>query len=384
MTQIRVLHFSPSPHSSGGIAQYSQRYREAINKFTDVDIRPFVVSESEVDGDAVYRSLCSQLLSTPVHLVHAELGFGTHLVFATLARLLRRRSVSVIATLHDPPRVVASPALPLFRYRASGLISKVIRKGLIDPVLNKTSVPSTVSLVSELVVLNKAAVEPTRRRFPSVRVEYVPILAPDSVQGPTSSRGSPFTVAFYGNIGPGKRIELLLSSVADLVKTGVDIRILIVGGTLSNDYEALLRKLSGRGVLRGRVTFTGHKPYEELERIMRNVDLAVLPYADNRRLGASGAAIDCMSWGVPLLVPDLPRFIGEFRENEEIFTFDHLHPGSLGVVIDSLIHNPPRLSSTSVRAARRVRDMHSAATIAARMQSIYQGILRPPGGEWVS
>lgn len=86
------------------------------------------------------------------------------------------------------------------------------------------------------------------------------------------------TVLSVGRITPSKGHDLIIKSVADLVKVGYDLRLKIIGGVVQEyhrEYQESLKKLAAALNIADKVEFTGVVNYYEMPRYYNNAEILV-------------------------------------------------------------------------------------------------------------
>ncbi|WP_146140188.1 glycosyltransferase family 4 protein, partial [Alsobacter soli] len=111
-----------------------------------------------------------------------------------------------------------------------------------------------------------------------------------------------FVVCSFGGLGPSKLNHRLLAAFAASASSGDPrCRLAFVGGELSSDYaQELQRQIEALG-LGERVRLTGWVEPDTYNSYLRRADLAVQLRAHSRG-ESSGAALDCLNHGAPVLV----------------------------------------------------------------------------------
>ncbi|HTW98956.1 MAG TPA: glycosyltransferase family 4 protein [Acidimicrobiales bacterium] len=106
---------------------------------------------------------------------------------------------------------------------------------------------------------------------------------------------------FVGAIAPYKGVDRLLEAVRRL-PPGLPLRVVVAGRCQSSRLEQSLQssaEAAGAQVL----AHLGYIPDDELQVYLRCADVAVLPY---RRITNSASVVLAASFGLPLVIPDLP------------------------------------------------------------------------------
>lgn len=133
------------------------------------------------------------------------------------------------------------------------------------------------------------------------------------------------TILSIGRITPSKGHDLVIKSVANLVKVGFDLRLKIIGGVIQEyhmKYRESLKKLAVALNIADKVEFTGAVNYHEMPRYYKNADILVDAVPSG---GFDKVILEAMASGViPLtsneyLKPVFPEDLREklfFREGD--------------------------------------------------------------------
>ncbi|HEX8390533.1 MAG TPA: glycosyltransferase [Candidatus Saccharimonadales bacterium] len=81
-------------------------------------------------------------------------------------------------------------------------------------------------------------------------------------------------VLFVGRLGAEKNLALLIPMIEQVAAAHPDARLVFVG---DNEYRATLETLANESIARGRITFTGSMPREELGRVFETSSVFVFP-----------------------------------------------------------------------------------------------------------
>jgi glycosyltransferase involved in cell wall biosynthesis len=153
----------------------------------------------------------------------------------------------------------------------------------------------------------------------------------------------PGLVLFVGQLIRGKGVDILLRALADVLRRGTDVRLLIVG---QGRQEEELRALSSELGLDARVTFAGKIAPTELSSYYARADFLVQPSRIPETFGLTG--LEALAAGVPVIASDS----GGVRE--------WLEDGRNGIAVPSC--DVPALSAAITRLAtdRELRDRLAA------------------------
>lgn len=307
----RVLQLCPDfPPALGGISDYARRLCEQLAQL-DFDVRVLTSTRSKDRSAGAYAIAATvehwDARLTPavadeiaafkpdvLHIQYQQHMYAGHHAVGWLPWRLRRRP-PIVTTLHDmtppsmPPRIGGRLAFEALLYGSDRLLvsGEAEARGLARrPGLRSRSAIGWIGSNIELHPLpaeRKRAVRATVARDP------------DSLLAIT-----------LGLIRPGKGIEVLLESAADLRSRGVPLELLIVGDVGDADltarrayYESVLERSRALG-LEDTVHFLGHLPEERVSELLQAADLGVLPFEHGASAGHT-TVLAALSHGLPLL-----------------------------------------------------------------------------------
>jgi glycosyltransferase involved in cell wall biosynthesis len=133
-------------------------------------------------------------------------------------------------------------------------------------------------------------------------------------------------VALLGRIEKYKGADLLLLAAAQLPPSS-KVKILLVGACTDEGYEDELRRLTGEAGSRVTALFEW-VPVQDVARYLQSADFAVFPF---RRITNSGSVILAQSFGLPIVITDLPS-LSDIPQNTAI----RFEPGVTSLVTSLL------------------------------------------------
>jgi glycosyltransferase involved in cell wall biosynthesis len=171
-----------------------------------------------------------------------------------------------------------------------------------------------------------------------------------------------FVFLSLGQVRPYKGLDDLVSAFAQL--PGQELRLLIAGNPHDAAYgQALVASAAGDSRMRVDLRFV---PDDEVQYYMRAADACVLPY---HSATTSGAAILALSFGRPVIAPDIPPFRGLISPGSGVLY--ETTPGGLGQALSAAC----RLDAAQARAsALSVAHSLDWLPIARRHAEVYRTI----------
>jgi glycosyltransferase involved in cell wall biosynthesis len=132
---------------------------------------------------------------------------------------------------------------------------------------------------------------------------------------------------FFGMVEEYKGVDILLSAFTEL-PLGLDAELTVVGECRDPSLQASLIDLARRSTRRVDLRFE-RVPETEVSKLLEGADAMVLPY---RQSTTSGSALLALSYGRPLIVPDLPGLTE--LPDEAIIRYDRTVNGLTNALAD--------------------------------------------------
>lgn len=278
--------------------------------------------------------VCRALLSKEVTIVHIHWFSGffdadsptdkirRFVMLGLWFLIIRFTNIPVVWTAHNVR--IHSSDHPRLEYH---LKRWFIRSGMCDRIIvHCESVED--QLLAELdlspSVKKRIRVIPHGHYIDNYRNEISQQDARDSLDLPQSST----VLLFFGVISPYKGIISLIDAFRDLSIS--DSRLLLAGMPRSDSIElSLRRKCDGDDTIHLSLEFI---PDEEVQLYMNAADVVVLPY---REITTSGSAVLAMSFGKPLVVPQLGCLPELLSENGAVL-YDPSEPEELHSALETI------------------------------------------------
>ena len=185
------------------------------------------------------------------------------------------------------------------------------------------------------------------------------------------------TVVNWGLVGPGKGLEWGIRAMARLQHLEPPPQLIIRGSTHPNvkrregeQYRDQLSDLVRSLDLEGTVTIVdGYMSPSELERLVRDADLALLPY-DNSEQVTSGVLVDVVAAGLPVVATRFPHAV-ELLATGAGLVVPQRDDVAMASAMERLLTRPVELAAAA-EEARRVGQRHAWPRVAAA----YEGLAR--------
>ncbi len=258
-----------------------------------------------------------------------------------------------------------------------------------DPTPQQRSVLEVLAaLADQVVVMSESA---HRRLCLDFHVERRKIaIIPHGAKVPahtqTKRAGRP-TLLTWGLLGPGKGIERVIASMADLHQLNGRPRYLVAGRThprvLAADGEAYrdfcVEKARSSGVTDAVHFDSGHLDGTSLTALVRSAAVVVLPY-DSTEQVTSGVLVDAVAHGRPVVATAFPHAV-ELLGTGAGIVVEHGNPDALTSALRRVL-TQPRLAGAMAAEARRLAPMMSWSVVADAYQSTARKILADRSERW--
>ncbi|HUQ26033.1 MAG TPA: glycosyltransferase family 4 protein [Burkholderiales bacterium] len=186
-------------------------------------------------------------------------------------------------------------------------------------------------------------------------------------------QGKKHLVGYVGVMGKQEGIDLLLQSVAHVVKERKDVHFgLVGGGTSLEEMKALAREL---GVAEY-VTFTGRVPDAELLAMLNTADVCVNPDVANEMndISTMNKIMEYMALGKPIVQFDLTE--GRHSAQDASLYAKRNDPQDFARKIIELLDDPARRAAMGEYGRRRVLDTLEWRHEVPRLLAAYEALWR--------
>lgn len=282
-----------------------------------------------------------------IHLIHAHWILPTGLIGATLRELLPGEN-RVLVTAHGGDV-----------HGLQGRLFRSLRRwvcGEVDGVC---------------VVGNHLQSTAREEHWPAEKIHLAPMgvdLRSQFIPGDPRSPGK--TLVFAGRLVSKKGVPHLLEAMKRLIERVPDVRLLIAGhGPLDEILKARCHSLG----LDGHVSFLGRYSLAQLPGILRQGDVAVLPFdtaADGDQEGLGLTAIEAMGCGIPVVAGDVPAVHDMIKHESTGLLVDPRDHQSLCDAIARLLEAPDyaaKLAADAREHALHYFDWEAAAANYSRL-----------------
>jgi len=184
-------------------------------------------------------------------------------------------------------------------------------------------------------------------------------------------------IGHFGFVNAYKGLDGLLPALRELRDTGMDLRLLLIGGgdnalerPEDRDYQQGIRRDIVRLGLQDMVQWTGYQRDDELARSFSAVDLMVLPFRDGASLRRS-SLIAALVQGCAVITTAPRGSSAELRHGETVWLVAEPTPAALGEALRHLHAQPAQLARLRA-GAKSLRRRFEWASIARETATFFQ------------
>jgi glycosyltransferase involved in cell wall biosynthesis len=321
---MKVLLVTSFPPSRGDLNEYGYHLACSLRNNPEVDLvilADEIDSGNELDGFPVERCWRFDSISNPLRLLSAirkhnpdvvwfNIGFSTFarsplaaFLALTIPGFARLSGCYTHITLHTIFERInlkdAGVRLPAL-YRTAGRIGTHM-------LLAANDVSVLLPSFRDDLVTNYGK----RAR----RVQFRPHGTFDSAKHErTVAYSSERVILAFGYWGTYKRVDLLLDSIDEVVRS-VPNAVLVIAGTNHPSTPGYLESLQKKWAGRSCVRFLGYVPETELPALFSSASVLALPYTS--AAGTSGVMHQACQYGLPMVASSIPEIV-EIAEQEKV------------------------------------------------------------------
>jgi len=171
---------------------------------------------------------------------------------------------------------------------------------------------------------------------------------------------------------PRKGIEVLLESMAELKRRGVNVQLRAVGPFESEGYEEEVMSLVNRLGIADMITWTGFQ--KNVNEQLRQMDLFVLPSLYGE--GLPMVVLESMANAVPVLASNVEGIPEAVRHGVDGLIFEPSNVTDLADKVESIVGDSERWSAMSQSAFVRQREHLSDVSMAQATGKVYDELLK--------
>lgn len=188
-----------------------------------------------------------------------------------------------------------------------------------------------------------------------------------------------------GRLVPRKGVDLVIRSLAELKRNGIDdVELVIVGGggdssALASDPEAqrLLALAQELGV-DDQLDMRGQVPREDIPALLRSADAVVCtPWYEPFGI----VPLEAMACGTPVVAASVGGLIDTVQDRTTGLQVRPKDPQALAAALGELLQNPELGRTLGRNGQRRVHSRYSWSRVAADTEKAYQAALQPEVSE---
>lgn len=380
---MKLAHLSPLPPQRSGIADYCARLLPALAERAQVDAYAPTLVPPHKDHPLQARPITSfapRRQGYDAYLYH----MGNHPAYhqEVYEALCRYPGVVILhdANLHA---FFANHPAPWTYTQAMGYehglegvtAARQVKAGRRPPVATAALAGRIADLSLGLIVHSREAAcalsAVTRTPIATVPLG-VALPAPGPVAPPDLIAGLPpgtHTFASFGYITPGKRLDIILRTLAHLREELPPFRYLLVGQPVAGyDVEALIRQFGLDDV----VHCTGYVDESTFTRYLAHTEFGISLRTAPTGGEMSAALLQMMAYALPVIVSDVGTF-AEFPDGPVVkISQNQDESPQLASALQGLLADSGLRQQIGLRARRHVQENHTFGFVAGRILDFVQ------------
>lgn len=368
----RLIYVSPMPPQKTGISQYSIELIKSLSQYYDIEVivdNDFLI-DTTLNDDLSIRDILwfNENVTNSDRVIY---HIGNSPFHAYMLNLIAR--FPGVLVMHDfflghLYNYLGADSIVRELYKSHGFSAVVEAKQSIESAIFKY--PCSFSVVQNakgVITHSKFTQKLARDTYGnsiSNKCRVVPLLRsePELIEKSSAREQlglslDDFVICSFGFLGPTKLNERLLGCWMDSA-LAVDERCkLIFVGECNDDYQArLLEKIRDEG-LGDRIKITGYVSSEIYRYYLTSADAAVQLRTESRG-ETSAAALDCMNYGLPLIV-NANGSMAELRKDSVLMISNDFSDIELIDALENIRENPKLRSQISSVARKIISNKHS-------------------------
>ncbi len=174
---------------------------------------------------------------------------------------------------------------------------------------------------------------------------------------------------FFGYIREYKGLDLLLEAWSEVLEARPEARLVVAGDPVQL-APARRSELEDWATRLGVHHHFGYVPFSHVARYFSAADALVMPY---RHISQSGVLYLALSLGVPVLATRVGALPEVLEDGDSALLVEPESPRALAAALIRLLGDP-KLQERLAQGGRRVAEEHSWPAIAARTETVFQGL----------
>ena len=186
-------------------------------------------------------------------------------------------------------------------------------------------------------------------------------------------------LGYFGFLNTSKGGETVLRALALLRQTGMNARVVLIGGsagasdkTDAAHNQQLLQLAQSLGI-DGQILRTGYLSEADTVAALQSCDMLVQPYADGASL-RRGTLMACLANGCPTITTNPATRVPELQHNVNVQLVPPNDPAALAAAVRTL-QADPALRATLAQGARVLATSFDWASIARRTEEFFSAVL---------
>lgn len=239
--------------------------------------------------------------------------------------------------------------------------------------LNATIEKLSLLNVKQMIAVSNAMREYLlQRRFSASRIAVVYNGVP--VPGAFHQRQRPEVQWVLGTVAyfrPRKGLDVLIQALYQMLQSGLNVRLRVIGGFETGAYEQEIHKLAGKLSVQSHIDWIGFS--NDVLAELRKVDIFVLPSLFGE--GLPMVVLEAMSVGLPVVASRVEGIPEAIRNGQEGLLVEPGDASSLALSLQAIIDASYDWSGMCRKACDRQRNHFSDVSMAQGVAELYRKLL---------
>ena len=360
------------PPMRDGVGDYTRMLAHSMADLADT--RPHVITSAEAACDEE---------QVRVHSLCTNWGIGQ--VLRAIRRLRKLRAGTVLVQAQSNGYGVDKGVLLLpwlLRFALPGVrMGVIVHEYISCSWRGRFRVLLAVPPANQVFVVSQEYLPPLQRHLPWMkkRMHYVPIasnMTPvevktgrvEELRNKLGIEAEDQCLVFFGVLRRRKGLEMLLKAFPDILHRHPQARLLLVGHTRKDWFDAEFAPLLKQSMIRDRITLTGRVDDETLSTVLSMSTLGVLPFVDGLST-RRGSFLALLAHGLVTVTTRPERAIPEFEDGVHLRYVNRGDTQGLADTVCELLEDPEKRQAIAANLPQAARHF-DWETISGRMLSL--------------
>jgi len=198
----------------------------------------------------------------------------------------------------------------------------------------------------------------------TVNIQNIPTIAVDN-------KPDSFTVFYGGTINKHRGLQIVFKAIKKLADKNIYVNLWIAG---DGSYKKELEELSYLLNIDPNITFFGHKPFNEMLKLLAVCDIAIIPHlrTENNDASSPNKLFQYMYLEKPVISSNCNSLKRIIKETGAGFVYQHDSPDDLASLIEKLVNDRGLFENTGKNGKRAVLQKYNWKNDKSRLINLYR------------